>query len=315
MGERILVVDDEDSLRSVISSVLTDEGYQTTVASSAEEALEIFRQDPHRLLVTDIFMGKMTGLDLLHEVKLLEPDTQVVVMTSNASLETATQALRDGAYDYLTKPFEDIELLTAVVARAVERITLASENSRMIERLQQNTEELERLNRQLREIAVRDGLTGLYNHRYFREALDLEIARARRHRRTFSLIFMDLDHFKHYNDALGHLAGDELLRELAGLIKKSCRTTTIAARYGGEEFVMLTPETDKECARICAERLRNSIESHPFAGRDQQPAGTVTLSIGVSTFPEDGYDADSLIAKADSALYRAKEQGRNLVCC
>jgi diguanylate cyclase (GGDEF)-like protein len=114
---------------------------------------------------------------------------------------------------------------------------------------------------------------------------------------------------------LGHLAGDELLRELAQLIKKSCRTTTIPARYGGEEFVMLTPETDKESARICAERLRASIENHAFAGREQQPGGKVTLSVGVSTFPEDGYDADALIAKADRALYRAKEQGRNRVCC
>ena len=314
-SERILVVDDEESPRSFVSSVLNEAGYRTTVASSAEEALEIFKRDPHSLLVTDIFVGRMTGLDLLHRVKQLDPDVQVVVMTSNASLETAIQALRHGAYAYLTKPFEDVDLLTAGVARAVERVNLARENRRMIEQLRQNTEEQQRLNHQLRETAIRDGLTELYNQRYFREALDVEIARARRHRRTFSLIFMDLDYFKHYNDARGHLAGDELLKQLAALIRKDCRTSTLAARYGGDEFVMLTPETDKASARIFAERLRVSVEHHPFTGREQQPGGKVTLSVGVSTFPDDGCDADTLIAKADTALYRAKEEGRNLVCC
>ena len=315
MGGRILVVDDEEGLRNMISQVLLGDGHQVTTAASGEAALEVFQQDPFPTVVTDIIMDKMTGLDLLQEVRSLDPDTQVVVMTSNASLETATEALRSGAYDYLTKPFEDLDLITTVVNRAVEKAQLIRENRRMVDRLKENAKELERLNQKLRDIAIRDGLTGLFNRRHFHETLELELVRCRRHHRTFSLIFIDLDHFKHYNDTFGHPAGDDLLKKLAELMKEQVQSTTVAARYGGEEFILLVPETDKRGTRVCAERLRKYIEGYPFKRGEAQPAGKLTLSIGISTFPEDGTDSETLISRADQALYRAKESGRNRVCC
>ena len=182
-----------------------------------------------------------------------------------------------------------------------------------MESLKRNVDELSELNDTLRTLATRDGLTGLYNHRFFRETLEQEMSRCRRHDRIFSLLFMDLDYFKQYNDTHGHLAGDELLATLAEEISKASRATTIIARYGGEEFVLLVPETDNAGARRYAERIRTLIEAYPFKGRQTQPSGKVTLSIGVATFPENGEDTTALLDYADQALYRAKESGRNTV--
>ena len=314
--ERILVVDDEEGLRNIISQVLNDDGHEVTTASSGEAALEIFKNTPFPVVITDVFMEQMTGVDLLYEIKALNPNTQVVIMTSNASLESATAALRSGAYDYLTKPFEDLDAISSVINRAAEKVELIQQNEAMVARLEKNTQELEQLNGQLKYLATRDALTGLFNRRYFFEALELELSRCRRHGRAFSLLFLDLDHFKHYNDAKGHPAGDGLLSGLAEVITKTSRNTTIAARYGGEEFILLVPETPKDGAHIFAERLRKSVEEHPFSGRESQPLGRVTLSIGVCTFPEDGSDCETLIARADEAMYKAKANGRNrVVCC
>jgi len=313
MSVRVLVVDDDPTIRHAISSVLGQAGYQVKDATSGEEALEAFRAQPFPIVITDIVMGTMSGLDLLHEIRLLDPEVVIIVITSHASLETATAALRSGAHDYLTKPL-DLAQVSAMTRKAVEKIDLLREKREMVERMKRSTEELETVNRRLKELAVRDGLTGLYNHRHFRESLEVEVQRGRRHNRVFSLIFLDVDHFKMFNDTHGHLQGDEVLRTLAQVIRSRARATTFIARYGGEEFVLLAPETGAEGARIFAESLRRLVEEHPFEGRETQPGGRVTLSLGVATFPEDGTDGTSLIAAADRALYQAKNSGRNRVC-
>ena len=314
--KRVLVVDDEDGLRNIISQVLTETGYEVTTAESGEAALEMFKNAPFEIVMTDVFMAEMTGVELLHEIKQLDPNAQVVIMTSNASLESATAALRNGAYDYLQKPFEDLEAISAVIDRAAEKVEEIRRNETMVDSLKMNANELEELNAQLQTLATRDALTGLYNRRYFLEALDLELAASKRHGRTFSLLFIDLDRFKQYNDTYGHPAGDDLLKGLAELINKNSRSTTIVARYGGEEFILLVPEAPKEGAKIFAERLRKSVEEHVWHDRKSQPSGPVTLSIGVSTYPEDGLDPKTLISRADEALYTAKKDGRNrVVCC
>jgi len=310
---RVLVVDDEDTIRSVISEVLTEDGYEVTQAASGEEALKAFRQGGYPLVLTDIVMKRMTGLDLLKELKAIDPEVLVVIMTSHASVDSATSALRSGAYDYLTKPFEDLSAISSVVDRALDRRRVVEESKTQIDELRKNAEALEDLNRNLRDMAMRDGLTGLYNHRFFREALDRELARSARHSRRFSLIFADVDHFKKYNDTHGHLAGDDLLRTLAGILGDQKRGSTIVARYGGEEFVILLAETEKQGALALAERQRQRIEEYPFPGGESQPAGRVTLSLGVAGYPEDGDAATALIGAADRALYEAKHAGRNAV--
>jgi len=222
--------------------------------------------------------------------------------------------MRAGAYDYLIKPFEDLQLISNAASRALEKIRLRTENRQLMETLKKQNEDLEHINQFLRDQASRDGLTGLYNHRYFQEAFQNEIARSDRHNHPCSLIFMDVDFFKQYNDTHGHMAGDRLLHTLGKILTERLRSCAVVARYGGEEFVMLLPETPKEGALVVAEKLRRRIEDHPFAGRDTQPDGKVTVSLGVVTFPQDGSTRGTLMQRADQALYRAKQDGRNRVC-
>ncbi|MBI5328134.1 MAG: diguanylate cyclase, partial [Deltaproteobacteria bacterium] len=218
---------------------------------------------------------------------------------------------------YKNKPgvFErtDLELLKAVA----ENVAVALENARLY--------------KETKVMAITDGLTGLYNRRFFVTRLKQEISRAERYNRPLSLLIMDIDYFKHYNDTHGHQGGDEILRGFAGVITQAIRNSDIAARYGGEEFVIISPETDKEQAVKMAEKLRKIIADYPFPLKQTQPNGNLTVSIGVAVFKPvpaglpsngsiggikqgtDAANADELIKKADDALYKAKETGRNKV--
>lgn len=309
----LLVVDDEETLRSVVSQVLSADGFVVEEAASGEQALEAFREQSHQLVITDIRMGGMSGIELLTQIKQHNPDTQVVIMTSHASLDSALKALRAGAYDYLVKPFESLDLISAVASRAAEKARLVTQNRALVEQLKKANEELQEANVILQEMAVKDGLTSLYNHRYFQEALSLELARSKRYAKHCSVIFIDVDNFKMYNDTHGHPEGDRLLKTLAGIMMTHLRSSDLAARYGGEEFVLLLPETSKDAAVKIAEGLRGKVENEPFPGRERQPLGCVTISVGVASYPDDGPDAPAVLAYADQLLYKAKHGGKNQV--
>jgi len=163
------------------------------------------------------------------------------------------------------------------------------------------------------EMANCDGLTKLYNKRFFMERLSNVILEASKGHHPFSLFIFDLDHFKHYNDTQGHQAGDEVLKLTGEILRDTVRPDDTAARYGGEEFIVLLAHSPKKGAMIAAERIRERIASHPFANRESQPLKIVSLSGGVATFPDDGQSRNDLIAAADAALYRAKKDGRNRV--
>jgi len=164
----------------------------------------------------------------------------------------------------------------------------------------------------LQHMANLDGLTELYNHRAFQDRLDEEIERARRGNRTLALLMLDIDLFKIFNDTYGHLAGDEILKEVSKIIRASIRKMDVPARYGGEEFAVILPEVTLEGAILVAERIREEVE-HKRINFEGRHIG-VTISIGIAIYPEDGKDKKSLIASADLALYHAKRTGRNRVC-
>jgi len=159
-------------------------------------------------------------------------------------------------------------------------------------------------------LSITDGLTGLYNHRHFQEQLEVEVKRAQRYDLNLSLIMIDLDHFKEFNDSYGHLEGDTLLRKIAQILKSSLRETDFVARYGGEEFAVILPETNKEGGSIAAERVRRAISEQTFG----EVGAKMTVSLGVASYPDDACLRADLIKAADDALYRAKSEGRNRTC-
>ncbi|MGH9749296.1 MAG: diguanylate cyclase [Candidatus Polarisedimenticolia bacterium] len=165
----------------------------------------------------------------------------------------------------------------------------------------------------VQEMANLDGLTQLFNKRFFQQRLSEEILKAEKGHYPVSLFIFDLDHFKHYNDTQGHQAGDEVLRMTGQILREMVRPDDTPARYGGEEFIVILPQTPKDGAMVAAERVRERVASHPFANRESQPLKAVSLSGGVATFPDDGRSGTDLVAAADAALYRAKQAGRNQV--
>ncbi|PKM81621.1 MAG: hypothetical protein CVU89_09005 [Firmicutes bacterium HGW-Firmicutes-14] len=176
----------------------------------------------------------------------------------------------------------------------------------MADRIKERLEQAELL-------ATLDGLTGLYNHRYFQQRLQEEIERAERFSLPLSLVMMDIDCFKHYNDSQGHPAGDRVLRSIGEITRKTIRGVDIAARYGGEEFALILIDTGPDQALMVGERIRKEVESYPFDGRDEQPAGRLTISLGIATYPVNATRKDDLIKMADDALYKAKYISKNKV--
>jgi diguanylate cyclase (GGDEF)-like protein len=304
---RLLVVDDKEIIRTTITQVLEDDGYEVVTASNGAEALETYKKEHFPLVITDIYMPKMTGIDLLAAIKEIDNTTQVIIMTSYASIDSAISTIRSGAYDYLIKPFEDIELISNVVRHAAEKVRLKQQTQHLIEMLKLKTEELEQSNAHLKSLATRDSLTGLYNHRYFQESLTAELNRAKRYQRPFSLLFIDLDYFKQFNDANGHLDGDKLLIELSNLFMDSFRKTDVVCRYGGDEFAVILPEASKQRAHMLAAKLHAQVADHPFNGREVMPESRVTVSIGTATYPDDETDTEGLLRQADEVMYTAKK--------
>ena len=162
-----------------------------------------------------------------------------------------------------------------------------------------------------RRLAITDGLTGLYNHRYFAKSLRRELKRANRNDRPLSVIIIDIDHFKQFNDTNGHLQGNEVLKGVARIMKQALRNVDILARYGGEEFAIILPETDKKQGLDIAQRICHLMAQETFEGAETQPLKRITLSAGIASFPQDARKENSLTNRADKALYIAKEQGRN----
>jgi len=458
-GEKILLVDDDPTILETLSRFLTGQGYTVAAASSGRDALAVLQGEEIPLAILDLMLPDFSGLDLLAHVRENSPDTEVILFTGLGALDSAVQALRLGAYDYLVKSELRLPELQSVVDRALERRRLALANRVLLEDLKQAQEQLaatrsreltqirrigENLARpltpqemadglldliweslplallglrfhgqetlgfniasrhlpdmtaqaqenfdqwmkfrlqqeiqpridnpdqinpvsppcpevlhqrlkaggvmglvaagrrqpfspeevelfrifalqgeaalknlllfeEIKSLAIRDGLTGLYNYRHFHEVLTHQVEVSRRYGWSLSLLFLDIDDFKLVNDTWGHLEGDLALKALAGFLETHVRQADVICRYGGEEFVVLMPQSSKTQAGRMADRLREEIAATPFPLSQEEVR--ITVSIGVATL-KPHMNGKDLVKAADAALYLAKQSGKNCV--
>ena len=284
----ILVVQDDQAVASCLESTLKLAGYRVWLANTPQEGLGFLRTDLFPVAITELRSAKMNGIQFTQQAHKISEGTNILVLTPYSFVGSAIEAMEAGAYGYITKPLNTSEI-RIVVERAVERYFLLS-----------TSDEKE----YFVDLAVRDGLTGLFNRRYFNELIDIEVNRVKRFPAALSLLMLDIDNFKNYNDTQGHPAGDELLKKAAQVFKNSVRVVDIVCRYGGEEFVIILPQANKKAAQIIAERMRVQIELYL----------PTTISIGIATLPDDGSEVEQLVDKADKALYQAKKTGKNKWC-
>ncbi len=298
---KILIVDDDRLNVKLLAASLPMDQYETLRAYNGEEALEKIAKESPDIVLLDIMMTGMDGFEVCHRLKDIEHtrDIQIVVITCLQDLESRIRGLELGVDDFLVKPINKYELRT--------RLKALLQKKKYLDRLHVNYETAIHF-------AITDRRTGLYNHGYFEHMLETEIKRSCRHKHPVSLIMMDIDDFKQYNDTLGHLAGDEILKELGKLIKKNIREVDLGARYGGEEFAIILPYTDLEGAKKGAQRIKKIMAAHSFRREISIPSKKLTISMGIASYPSDSASAKELVRKADEALYTAKKQGKNRLC-
>lgn len=305
---RVLVVDDQLSTRKVLVAQLSAAGHQALEADSAESALAQFAQSRPDLVLLDVEMPGRDGYWTASQLRAAEETggwTPIIFLSSRDQDQDLWQGIESGGDDYLVKPVSTTVLHAKL--RAMQRLR------RMQTRLIELSDELRANNEQLSRLSQEDALTGLMNRRAFDDRLQQEIASARREQQPLTLVLCDIDHFKGYNDSLGHVEGDVCLQHMAGLLRQTCRRPRdCAARYGGEEFALILPGTPRSGAMTFARAVLRTLElsGRPHPCSDVAPH--VTLSGGITTCtPDTSTTLEGLLRRADDALYAAKTRGRN----
>ena len=293
---RLLVVDDQPMQLQVLHRMLSAD-YQIFMATSGAQALRVCKEQLPDLVLLDVVMPGMDGFVVLQHLKASPETTDIPVffLTAHTGDEIETQCLQAGAVDFIPKPVNP----NVVRARVKTHLKLKFQSDL------------------LRDLAFRDGLTGVSNRRHFDERLSIEWGRAQRNGTSLSLLLLDVDFFKPYNDNYGHQAGDDCLRQIGATLKRELRRPTdMVARYGGEEFVCLLPETAFEDARSVAQKLLDAVRHQAIPHGFSSVAPVVTISVGLATRQGAGHSgkAAELLAMADAQLYLAKHAGRARVC-
>jgi len=295
----ILIVDDDSKFRRTLSDILKARGWSVDVAGTGEEALSKPTSGSYDVALVDLRLPDMVGTELFRPLQRLSLQTAIIVITGFADVESAMEAINLGVFAYLTKPIEVEELLSKI--EEALRLQAVSEREVFLKRLHCQR-------------SITDELTGIYNRRYLDALLLQEIARSERYGGSFALLMIDIDEFKAYNDAHGHLEGDRALRQITLLLRRHTRRTDSLARWGGEEFAVIIVGAEKEQGLLLAERLRGVIEKAHVEGEKPILLSKLTISIGIATYPTDATSAKELVARADEALYVAKARGKNRTC-
>lgn len=294
---RLLIVDDERCNITVLIEIFANK-YDIVVAKNGIQAIERIEQKLPDLILLDIIMPEIDGYLVFNQIRALPQGRRIpiIFITGMRSAVEETKGLQMGAVDYITKPFT-ASIVAVRVANQIEA--------------KQNRDILKRLN-------VTDPLTGIANRRHFDEYINLQLDTAKRSKSSLSLIMIDIDHFKPFNDHYGHCAGDDCLKTVA-MAMSSCmeRKLDVIARYGGEEFAVILPTTDQQGAEHCAQSLCETVSQLAIPHSYSTSAKVVTVSLGIATVccARQNISVVDLICLADNALYRAKESGRNQYQC
>jgi diguanylate cyclase (GGDEF)-like protein len=318
----ILIVDDSEDMRTSLRSVLEAEGFEEVVtARSADDAYRVLgfgdragAAGPIDVILMDITMPRTDGVAAVKRIReeVGFGDLPIIMVTGRTEEYALEAAFRAGATDYVTKPIKIVELLARLRAALTLKRELDCRRLREQELLAA-TQQLQEANQTLQRLSNVDALTGVANRRYFNGQLAHEWARAVRDRTPLSIVMIDIDAFKAYNDHYGHPKGDECLRQVARALASAVkRPGDLLARYGGEEFVVLLPKTSLHGAVALAEEARQRVERLGLAHAHSPVLDRVTISLGVASIVPDRHEAlEDLIVHADQALYQAKKQGRN----
>ncbi|NJL60036.1 MAG: GNAT family N-acetyltransferase, partial [Desulfobacteraceae bacterium] len=281
-------IDDDATIRYLINEFVEMAGYYPIVAASAEEAIALLEKQRFDVAISDIMLPGMDGLELTALIKK-NYDTDVIVITGYSGEYSYEEAVDRGASDFVFKPVRFEELLLRLRRVLKER----------------------QMKKELHRLAITDGLTKLCNSRHFYKQLKIETERSARYGHPLSLLMLDIDYFKNYNDTYGHLEGDKVLSAMGRVIRGCLRTMDSAYRYGGEEFTVILPETDSQEAEVVADRIRKVIEKEIFEPKENLTAG-ITVSIGI-TEHKAKEELPTLIKRADKAMYESKQKGRNRI--
>ncbi len=328
---RILVIDDEQNLLEMLGELLGDQGHEVILANTGAKGLDRYYSHHPDLALIDLMLPDLSGFDVLKHISSQDEETALIVISGVGSTDHVIEAVRRGAWDFLSKPFANLELVLHAVDQGLEKVRLKRENRGYREHLEEEVrkrtlelreeiqarkrleEDLRRSELRYRELSLTDELTGLYNARHFFRQAQAEVERAQRYGSPLALCVMDIDHFKRYNDSYGHLSGDAVLSELGRIIRRQIRDSDSAYRYGGEEFMILLPETPGEEAARVAERIRLVFFGHAFFPGQDAPVH-VSVSVGVTSYVP-GESVSDLVERADQNMYAAKKCGRNTTIC
>lgn len=313
----VLLVDDQAMIGEAVRRALaTEANINFHFCSDPLQAVSLAEQIKPTVILQDLVMPGVDGLELLTHYRASSTlqDVPIIVLSTKEDPKVKSAAFSLGANDYLVKLPDVIELVARIRYHSRSYLAL-QQRDEAFRALRESQQQLLEANLVLQRLMRSDGLTGLANRRHFDDCLSSEWARALREQSELSLLMIDVDYFKAFNDRFGHVEGDEALRQVAACLSEVCsRSSDLAARYGGEEFVMILPGTSRGGARLIAEKVRLCVQGLAIAHEQPTPDSIVSISLGVATLtPQAGMAPTDLVELADRGLYLAKQSGRNQV--
>jgi two-component system chemotaxis family response regulator WspR len=313
----VLLVDDQPLVGRAVRLALSKQPHiNFHYCARAEEAVGLAELTKPTVILQDLVMPGVDGLSLVRQYRSNSAtrDIPIIVLSTTEDAAIKKAAFAAGVNDYLVKLPDTIELVARIEYHSRFYINLQQRDA-AFQALQESQQKLQDINLELLRLTNTDGLTGIANRRYFDEYLHAEWRRARREKTELSMLLIDVDYFKRYNDTYGHVAGDEVLRRIATTIQAACRRPgDLAARFGGEEFAMILPKTSPESLELLGETVRLAVEELAIEHSASSTGNRVTISGGGATLiPGDGDIPARLIELADGRLYRAKHHGRNRI--